>query len=852
MARQWLVLLRALPSFLKYAILGISVPIVIYLSSDRASSQTSANAQAQALTQAGHVQLERGEAAAALQFWQAARKLYLQSKNEEGAIGSSINQSLALQALGLYPRACTTLAEALKLEPWLCQSNTSLRQQEERPIQLGQKQPSSPLNIIGLRSMGNVLRSIGKLRESEIVLQQAYKSSFSRQKENDDVLLSLANTERALYLQALNKYQLVEEPVAKGLALQTVDLKLRQALANYQKIASESATVNLILQARLNYLSLLLDINRYYALNAPNINASTLQKLQQETQPFILPSIGQLLVASFDSLPVIDSIYARLNLANSLIEADRIANLNKALLKEKIDLRLQAETLAKTALQIAENINNIRAKSYALKVLGQIAEILDKPERSRTHLVAALRSAQSVQAWDIAYQIQQQLGMFYNRVGDLPKAIKYYKAAIASLDRLRSNSTLNSLDNQFLFREKIEPIYKTYINLLLSSPSPDLQEIVQINGKKQTVEIENFLQCAKIERGSVDENSTRSSTAYIYIIDLDERVEAIVNTPDRTFHAHTIDSKSVKASVDNLILNLQRNKIPYTKPYINEKSVALYSQELYQLLISPIEKHLSQAKTLVFALDSSFQNVPMALLYDGKKYLIEKYSISNTLGLQLQKPQMIATNNLRAVVAGVSEKSPSYRELDAVENLSSLPEVISEINKIKASVQVVELLNRQFTSERLQQKVSTSNFPIVHLTTHGQFSSDPDRTLILAWDRAIDLQEVGKIVQSRLQNQSNALELLVLSACQTAKGDRHSVLGLAGVSVQSGARSTLATLWFVDAKSTARLMGEFYRNLKLGKPKAEALQQAQLSLIKDPNYRHPFYWSGFLLLGSWL
>ncbi|PSB48491.1 CHAT domain-containing protein [Cyanosarcina cf. burmensis CCALA 770] len=852
MARQWLVLLRALPSFLKYAILGISVPIVIYLSSDRASSQTSTNAQAQALTQAGHVQLERGEAAAALQSWQAARKLYLQSKNEEGAIGSSINQSLALQSLGLYPRACNTLAEALELELWLCQSNTSLRQQKERPIQIGQRQPSSLLNVIGLRSMGNVLRNIDKLRESEIVLRQAYKNSVTHQTEKYDVLLSLANTERALYVQALNRYQLVEEPVAQGVALQTVDLKLRQALTNYQKIVSESDAANLVLQAKLNYLSLVLDLNRYFVLYGADLAASSLQKIQQETKPALLPSIKQLLATQFDSLPDIDSIYARLNFANSMIEAYQITDLNEALLKEKIDMRLQVNNIAKNALKVAENINNIRAKSYALKALSQVAKILDNPEQSRTYLVAALRSTQSVQAWDIAYQIQQQLGMFYNRAGDLPKAIKYYKAAIASLDRLRSSSPLNSLDSQFLFRKEIEPIYKTYIKLLLSSPSPDFQEIVQVNSKKQTVEIENFLQCAKIERGSVDENSTRSSTAYIYIIDLDERVEAIVNTPERTFHAHTIDSKSVKANVDNLMLNLQQNKIPYTKPYRNEKSVALYSQELYQLLISPIEKHLSQAKTLVFALDSSFQNVPMALLYDGKKYLIEKYSISNTLGLQLQKPQMIATNNLRAVVAGVSEKSPSYRELDTVENVSSLPEVISEINKIKASVQVVELLNQQFTTERLQQKVSTSNFPIVHLTTHGQFSSDPDRTLILAWDRAIDLQEVSKIVQSRLQNQSNALELLVLSACQTAKGDRRSVLGLAGVSVQSGARSTLATLWFVDAKSTAQLMGEFYRNLKLGKPKAEALQQAQLSLIKDPNYRHPFYWSGFLLLGSWL
>ncbi|MDZ4877801.1 MAG: hypothetical protein CLLPBCKN_007236 [Chroococcidiopsis cubana SAG 39.79] len=455
MARQWLVLLRALPSFLKYVILGIGITIVVYLSGERVASETNANAQAQALTQAGHVQLGRGEATAALQSWQAARKLYIQAKNEEGVFGSSINQILALQALGLYPRACNILVETLNLETWVCQSSVSLdRQQEERLIQLVQKQPSSPLNNIGLCSIGNVLRSMGKLRESEIVLHQAHKNSSTRQKENGDVLLSLANTERALYVQALNKYQLVEEPVAKGLALQTADLKLRQALANYQKIAHESATVNLVLQARLNYLSLLLDINRYYALNTPNINASTLQKLQQETQPFILPSIGQLLATSFDYLPVIDSVYARLNLVNSLIEAYQIANLNKAALKEKIDLRLQAETLAKIALQIAKNINNIRAKSYALKALGEITEILDKPGRSRTHLVAALRSAQSVQAWDIAYQIQQQLGMFYNRVGDLPNAIKYYKAAIASLDRLRSNSTLNSLDNQFLFREK--------------------------------------------------------------------------------------------------------------------------------------------------------------------------------------------------------------------------------------------------------------------------------------------------------------------------------------------------------------------------------------------------------------
>ena len=104
----------------------------------------------------------------------------------------------------------------------------------------------------------------------------------------------------------------------------------------------------------------------------------------------------------------------------------------------------------------------------------------------------------------------------------------------------------------------------------------------------------------------------------------------------------------------------------------------------------------------------------------------------------------------------------------------------------------------------------------------------------------------------RKQDERKAIDLLVLSACQTAKGDRRSALGLAGVAAQAGARSTLATLWLVDAESTAQLMGEFYKGLKKGIPKAEALRQAQISLMSDPKWLHPYYWGPFVLVGSWL
>jgi CHAT domain-containing protein len=146
--------------------------------------------------------------------------------------------------------------------------------------------------------------------------------------------------------------------------------------------------------------------------------------------------------------------------------------------------------------------------------------------------------------------------------------------------------------------------------------------------------------------------------------------------------------------------------------------------------------------------------------------------------------------------------------------------------------------------------MSNVDFPIVHITTHGQFSSDPEQTVILAWDRTINVKQMNSLLRNK--NSQEVIELLVLSACQTAKGDKRSALGIAGVAAQAGARSTVATLWLVEAESTAKLMDKFYMGLKSGQGKAEALRQAQLSLLSNSKYHHPYYWSPFILVGSWL
>ncbi len=180
-------------------------------------------------------------------------------------------------------------------------------------------------------------------------------------------------------------------------------------------------------------------------------------------------------------------------------------------------------------------------------------------------------------------------------------------------------------------------------------------------------------------------------------------------------------------------------------------------------------------------------------------------------------------------------------------------ESLTEVSEIAALVPSEILLNENFTRNSLRSQVTNLPYPIVHLATHGQFSSRAEDTFLLTWDNRINVKDLDRLLQERDFAEDTPIELLILSACQTAVGDKRATLGLAGVAVRSGARSTLATLWSVQDDSTALLMTEFYQALKTPKiSKVEALRQAQLSLLQSPQYQHPYYWSAFILVGNWL
>ena len=141
---------------------------------------------------------------------------------------------------------------------------------------------------------------------------------------------------------------------------------------------------------------------------------------------------------------------------------------------------------------------------------------------------------------------------------------------------------------------------------------------------------------------------------------------------------------------------------------------------------------------------------------------------------------------------------------------------------------------------------------MVHIASHGQFEGDPRKTFLLTYDGKLTMNALESFIKlSRYREEP--IELLTLSACRTAAGDDRAALGLAGVAVKAGARSALATLWYINDQASSVLVIEFYRQLSQPEmSKAKALQAAQQRLFADPRYRHPGYWSPFLLIGNWI
>ncbi len=329
------------------------------------------------------------------------------------------------------------------------------------------------------------------------------------------------------------------------------------------------------------------------------------------------------------------------------------------------------------------------------------------------------------------------------------------------------------------------------------------------------------------------------SAAIVYPIVLPDRLAVIAAIPDQPLSYHAIDLPQ-----SEVIATLRQFRQSLHPAYPNTLRLQV-SQQIYDWLIRPIQPRLDRAqiKTLVFTLDTPLRDLPMAALYDGQHYLIERYGIALVPGLDLLPATPFANlNAIRLLAAGLSE---------ARQGFPALPAVMTELAAITATLPAHTLVNAEFTETALVTTLQSWPATIVHIASHAQASSNPEATFILTWDDKIRALNFRKLLQTEIR-ESTIIELLVLSACQTAGGDQGAALGLGGLAMRSGVRSVVATLWSVNDQSTAALMARLYQELAQHRlTRGSALRQAQLSLLQSGLYQHPYYWAPFVLLGDW-
>jgi CHAT domain-containing protein len=411
---------------------------------------------------------------------------------------------------------------------------------------------------------------------------------------------------------------------------------------------------------------------------------------------------------------------------------------------------------------------------------------------------------------------------------------------------------LISPEIQFSLRDNVKPVYRELVDLLLHTgniqqPSQDnLKRAIQDIDSLQLTELENFLGCKLSQLTRIDEDVSDPAAAKLYPIILPSRLAMIFELPGQPleYREISLSQPEIEATVKTLRDNLTE---PGRTPEVIEEA-----KKIYQWLIAPLEPILirhPEINTLVFVLDGTLRNIPMGVLYDGEQYLIEKkYAIAVSPSLELFRPTS-SSERLNVFRGGVEipqvingKSFPAIGQLR--EELTQIPEKITSLPP---------LLNEEFTKANIEKKLQTNRFSAIHWKTHGVFSSDPSETYLVAYQDTITIDDLVELVQSAYQSRNEPLELLVLSACETAQGDNRAVLGLAGIAVRTGARSTISTLWRADDDANTKLTTQFYQRLSQSSTtKAEALRQAQLDLLKESGYPAPYYWATYILVGNWL
>jgi CHAT domain-containing protein len=557
-----------------------------------------------------------------------------------------------------------------------------------------------------------------------------------------------------------------------------------------------------------------------------------------------------------------------------------------------------------------------RLRLQALLLSGDLAALDLTPAiaaQMLPTLEANLAMLESSGARDLGVQLLWQAGRIAIAVQQPQLARQYYAQAIADLEQLRIDLGSLATDWRYDFRDAIAPLYQDYLTLLLPrpedtvtsdsdsvvslampTPPKDLETAIATLQSLQLAELDDFFgeACAIPQRfkiAQLDQEEYRN-TALLATVVLPDRTETIVTflndpappsataTPDSPArqwlrYSSPIPQSQLNVEVEQLLISLQMPR----GLNLDKRTQTVY-QHYFQEAIAALEQVTppNTIKTILFIPDGGLRSIPLgAFRLPTGDYLIQHYdtAVIPSFDLIATDPEDQAALRLRTLAVGRSkfENTPastrstarlltSQSPLNPDGLMSDLDHVESEIlGIVNLLPDASYLLDETFLSDTFASTIASRRYDVAHIATHGSFGALAAQTYIVAQDGPIGFDRLGQLLRSNDPTRATDLDLVIFSACQTAEGSDRAVLGMAGMGLRAGVRSTIGSLWNVDDLSTSLIMQRFYRYRRDGLSKAAALSAAQRDAINkqlDPsnpnqNFSSPYYWSPFVLVGAW-
>lgn len=516
--------------------------------------------------------------------------------------------------------------------------------------------------------------------------------------------------------------------------------------------------------------------------------------------------------------------------------------------------QIQAQSILEEAIALGKSGEQQENAQHYEEAIRLTRQAIFKAQAAKVQLNEAEHNL--ALAWLIRWH--WQLGRILKAQGNRKAAIEAYQQALQLFVPGKNNFQWETRGKKALY-QKMRQMFLQLTDLLLqrsasqaiSHQQDDLRQVRETIEQLKVAGLENyFAECLTRKVKKAIDSFDAPQTAVIYPILLPERLELLVSFPHQNQpmifkQTVSVTEETIRNVTEHFLIQLKKGfHNRQSKDYLSE------AQQLYHWLISPLLSLLRQhhIHTLVFVPEDILNALPIAALHDGKQFLIQKFAVAITPTLNLtESSKGLTPSETKVLLNAITQ---------AVQNYPKLPYVKKEIKAIKKWYQPNTLLDEQFTANNFAKHLNSSRYDLIHIISHVEFAEEVNNSFILTHSGKLPLTKLQNIIESSQYNQS--IELLTLSACNTAKGDQAwTALGLSGVALKAGARSALATLWKVDDRATFHLIKQFYSHLnssnqKIAKTKAQALQKAQQVLLKSKEFNHPFYWASLALIGNWL